>query len=66
MTVQTLTIGKRRFVVVPEVDFRRLEKKAAQHEVRPEFAQEAMRELNAYRRTGKARNWSDVKSKLGL
>ncbi len=28
MTVQTLTLGKRKFVVVPEKDFRRLQEKA--------------------------------------
>ncbi len=27
-TVQTLTLGKRKFVVVPEKDFRRLQRKA--------------------------------------
>jgi len=66
MTAQTLTIGKRRFVLVSERDFRRLQKRAGQCEVRPEFAQEAMRELKAYRKTGKAANWTDVKRKLGL
>jgi hypothetical protein len=66
MTTQTLTIGKRRFVVVPERDFRRLQKQAGQSAVRPEFAREAMRELRAYRKTGKAVDWTDVKHKLGL
>ena len=64
MVTQTLTIGKRRFVVVSERDFRRLEKRAAA--VRPEFAEEAMRELKAYRKTGKAVDWAVVKRKLGL
>ncbi|MGD0460984.1 MAG: hypothetical protein ABSB74_00705 [Tepidisphaeraceae bacterium] len=54
MTTQTLTIGKRRFVVVPERDFRRLQKRAGEGTVRPEFAQEAMWELKAYRKTGKS------------
>jgi hypothetical protein len=63
---QTLTIGKRRFVLLPERDFLRLQKRAGQRPVRPEFAEEAMRELFAYRKTGKAANWSDVKRKLGL
>lgn len=66
MVTQTLTIGKRRFIVVPERDFKRLQKRAAESEVRPELAQEAMRELQTYRKTGKAANWSDVKRKLGL
>jgi len=66
MVTQTLTIGKRRFVVVPEREFLRLQKRAGKTAVRPEFANEALRELKAYRRTGKAANWTDVKRKLGL
>ena len=66
MTTQTLVIGRRRFVVVPEREFRRLQKLAGEGEVRPEFAEEAMRELKAYRKTGKAADWADVKHKLGL
>jgi hypothetical protein len=66
MVTQTLTIGKRRFVLVAERDFRRLTKKAGAASVRPEFADEAMRALRAYRKTGKATNWSDLRRKLGL
>lgn len=66
MNTQTLTIGKRRFIVVAERDFRRLWKLAGEGAVRPEFAEEAMRELKAYRKTGKAAEWTDVKRKLGL
>jgi hypothetical protein len=66
MTTQTLIIGKRRFVLVPERDFRRLEKQASRSAIRPEFAEEAMRELSAYRKSGKAANWAYVKRKLGL
>ena len=71
MTHQTLTIGKRRFVLVLERDFQRLQKKAAQknvakNEVKPEFALDAMRELTAYRKTGKAADWNIVKRRLGL
>ncbi len=66
MVTQTLTIGKRRFVVVPERDFQRLQKQAGEKTVRREFAEEAMRELKAYRKTGKAAKWTDVKRKLGL
>lgn len=74
MTTQTLTIGKRKFVLIPERDFRRLEKQAGEREVRPrasstvhpEFGLEAMRELQAYRKTGKATDWKDVKRRLGL
>jgi hypothetical protein len=66
MTTQTLTIGKRRFVLVAERDFRRLTKRAGEGAVRPEFADEAMRALWAYRKTGKAANWTDIKRRLGL
>ncbi len=66
MVAQTLVIGKRRFVVVPEREFRRLQKRAGEGAVRPSFAEEAMRELKTYRKTGKAAAWSDVKRKLGM
>lgn len=66
MAPQTLTLGKKRFVIVPERDFRRLQKKAREAQVRPEFAEDAMRELRAYQKTGKAADWKDVKRKLGL
>jgi hypothetical protein len=63
----TLTIGKRRFVLVPEREFLRLQKLAAERQqVRPEFGREAMKELRDYKKTGKAAKWSDVKRKLGL
>lgn len=66
MTVQTLTIGKRRFVVVPERDFRRLEQRAEREEVRPEVIREAKKELRQYRKTGKAKTLEQVKRELGL
>jgi hypothetical protein len=66
MTIQTLTIGKRRFVLVSERDFRLLQKRAGKNVVRPELAEDAMRELKAYRKTGKASEWSAVKRRLGL
>ena len=66
MTTQTLTIGKRRFVLMPETEFVRLQKRASQQQVRPDFAREALQELKAYRKTGKAASWPDVKRKLGL
>ena len=66
MTIQTLTIGKRRFILLPERDFQRLQKQARQNVVRPEFAEDAMRELKAYRKTGNAAKWPSVKMRLGL
>lgn len=64
MNTQTLTIGNRRFVMVAERDFQRLQKQASACEVGPEFAQEAMRKLRAYRKTGKAAKWTDIERKL--
>jgi hypothetical protein len=66
MASQTLTIGKRRFVLVPEREYQQLQKKAAANEVRAEVADAAMKDLKAYRKAGKAANWKDVKRKLGL
>ena len=66
MTTQTLVIGKRRFVVVPEPEFRRLQKRAGEQTVRPEFAREAMRELKTYRKTRRAGDWAEVKRRLRL
>lgn len=65
MTIQTLTIGRQRFVVVRERDFKRLQQRAGV-EVREEFAEEALQELRRYRRTGKAADWADVKRRLKL
>lgn len=66
MNTQTLKIGKRRFVLMPEREFLRLQKRAGEGTTRPEFGEEAMRELNAYRKTGKANDWNQVKRRLGL
>lgn len=66
METQTLIIGKRRFVVVPEREFLKLQRQATESEVRRSFGEQAMRDLEKYRTTGKAANWNDVKQKLGL
>jgi hypothetical protein len=74
MSAQTLTLGGRRFVVLPERDYLKLQerarktsdKQAGHRQVRPDFAADAMRELRAYRKTRKAANWTDVQPKLGL
>lgn len=66
MTVQTLTIGKRQFVVIPKSDYERLRKRAGETKVRKEVAEEAMRDLARYRRTGKSVPWSRAKRELGL
>lgn len=66
ITIQTLTLGKQRFVAVLEKDFQRLQKRAGARMVRSEFAKEAMRELQTYRKTGKESQWKNVKHRLGL
>jgi hypothetical protein len=74
MPSQTLTLGGRRFVVLSERDYLKLQKRASKAgqkqgdpiEVKPEFAADAMRELRAYRKTKKAARWIDIKAKLGL
>ena len=64
MDTQLITIGKRRYVLVPERDYLRLQKRAGELAVREEFGRDAMRELAAYRKTGKAEEWSNLKRKL--
>ena len=66
MASQTPTIGKRRFVLLPESEYRRLQKKAATNTVRGEFANAVMKDLKAYRKTGKAANWKDAKRSLSI
>jgi hypothetical protein len=66
MTMQTLTIGKRKFVLIAERDFRRLQKRAGEPIVREDFGKDAMRQLKSYRKTRKAASWTSVKRKLGL
>ena len=74
MPEQTLTFGGRRFVVLPERDYLKLQQLASKasgkltnsRRVNPQFAEDAMRELNTYRKTRKAAKWSEVKAKLGL
>jgi hypothetical protein len=73
MPAQTLTIGGRRFVVLPERNYLDLQqkarktalKKSASREVLPEFAADAMRESRTYRKSRKAAKWTDVRAKLG-
>jgi hypothetical protein len=65
MTLQTLTIGKQRFVLLRERDFLQLQRRA-KTEVRPEVARKAMKDLRSYRRTGKAKSWRKIKAELGL
>jgi hypothetical protein len=71
MTTQTLIVGKRRFVLLSERDFLKLQSAAHSPKRKPakvhtEFAEDAKRQLDAYRRTGKAADWKDVRAKLGI
>ena len=71
MTVASLKIGKRRFVVVPERDFNRLRKENLQY--RGLLSEDAAlgklaeKELKAFRkRGGGGIPWTQVKKELGL
>ncbi len=69
MAPQTLTIGKRRFVLITERDYLRLQKQAATAattQVRPDVTEDAIAQLRAYRKSRKAAPWTDVKRRLGL
>jgi hypothetical protein len=76
---QTLTLGGRRFVVLSERDYLKLQERASNASlkksnhrnlkpgpVNPEFAADALRELRKYRKSQKSASWTDVKAKLGL
>jgi hypothetical protein len=66
MTVQTLTIGKQRFVLLRERDFLQLQGRARSAQVRPEVVKKAMKDLQSFRRSGKAASWTKIKRELGL
>jgi hypothetical protein len=67
---QKLVVAGKRFVIIPEKEFLRLEKaadgKRAKREVNPAFADAAMRELRAYKRTRQGRSWDEIKRELAL
>lgn len=70
MTVQTLTLGKRKFVVVPETDFRRLQERAADMAAKDEDRRDAAilrRRLDEMRRRGeKPTPYVQFRKQLGL
>jgi hypothetical protein len=71
MTVASLNLGRRQFVVVPQSDFARLQQdSAALHQLLQEDAalgKLADRELRAFkRRGGKGVPWSRIKRELGF
>ena len=65
MATQVLTIGKRRFVLLPEREFLKLKEQADSAQVHPQFAADAMKQLQAYRKTGVATPWPKIKRKSG-
>ncbi len=71
MTVQTLTLGKNKFVVVPEREFDRLRRENAQYRAMlnedRRLGKLAEKELKAHRKSGrKGTAWEAVKNELGL
>lgn len=63
MTTQTLTLGKRKFVIVAEKDFRRLQERAEQitRQDRGDVAETARR-----KNRGPSRPYSELRNRLGL
>jgi hypothetical protein len=63
MTMQTLTLGKQKFVVVPEKDFRRLQKLAEEvcDQDRGDVAEATRRKAR-----GPSRPYAELRKKLGL
>lgn len=63
MTLQTLTLGRQKFVVVPEKDFRRLQEQA---EAISAQDQGDVAEAKRRKAQGPARPYSELRKKLGL
>jgi hypothetical protein len=63
MTFQTLTLGKRKFVVVPEKDFRQLQQEAEKitAQDRGDIAEAKRRKA-----AGPSRPYAELQKKLGL
>ena len=63
MAVQTLKLGKRRYVVIPEEDFHRLQAKAEEmdKEDRGDVAEAGRRKAE-----GRSRPYGELRKKLGL
>ena len=71
MVVQTLIIGRQRFVVVPERQFSRIQRENEHYRQMVEedraLGELAEKELRAFRKSGsKGTPWEQVKKELGL
>ena len=68
MTIQTLTLGKKKFVVLPEKDFRQLQKQAQQTtaEDRRDAATLRRRLSSMRRRNEKPQPYLQARKDLGL
>ncbi|HUO10949.1 MAG TPA: hypothetical protein VM008_21795 [Phycisphaerae bacterium] len=63
MTVQTLTIGKKKFVVIPEKDFRQLQEQA---ELISAQDRGDIAEAKRRKHSGPTRPYAELRKKLGL
>jgi hypothetical protein len=71
MTIANLKIGQRKFVVVPERDFDRMQSENQRYrqllEEDRQMGELAQRELKAFKRSGaKGIPWEKIKKELGL
>ena len=68
MSIQTITIGKRRFVLLPEKDFARIqrENKALHQRTAEDAADAAIIRRKMSDRSDRARPYDDVRTELGL
>jgi hypothetical protein len=70
MTIANLKIGQQKYVVLREKDFHKIQQESRRYQRMVEedrvLGELAMKELRAYRKTGKGTPWEEVKKKLGF
>jgi hypothetical protein len=70
MTIANLKIGQQKFVVLRQRDFQKLQQENERYRRMVEedrvLGELAMKELKAYRKSGKGTPWEKVKRELGL
>ncbi len=66
METQTITIGKKRYVLMPEKEYEKLRTRKDRQLVCEDIVSDAMTQVQEYRKTGQARDWAEIKKELGL
>ena len=70
MTIANLKIGQEQYVVLRQRDFRKIQQESRQYRRMVEedriLGELAMKELKAYKKSGKGTPWEKVKKELGL